>query len=544
MKKRLLAVVLAFLMLFSLPAVPGFAESDNAVWKQSSEYFSGGELQYGTLELRSGGSSTSMRFIYGSKVTLSENTLQDIAFELGSNNFPIMSYPFRRDQMGPQTFFVVMSDDADSIDRLIIALENAAAAATPVVSSGDTVPVTPEDLSDEEVSMLLDLVGMLNFSSDESTVSYGDVSGTDVISGTDISGSDVVSVSDADPVQPITSVDDVTEEDKDKLLSLLGMLGFSGNDSEVSGSDVSGTDVSDSDALAIVTATDIDEPAVEDAQIAEDPVIEEPVASDADIPAEEPVQEFTGSSIENLLALRSTGIYALEAMPTLEQSVKAAFPEFFYSEAESIALTPVASSNVTLSADGSSAQVLSVPAAEYVDIELNGKTFTVLLMNQKSTEYIVRRVRIYGNTEGPVITVTTTTEPADAAETTTEATTEATTTTTTAAPVTTTTAAATTTNTTTTTTTTAATTTTTTTVATTTTTYNSGQLVTGYVSTRSKRLRVRKGPGMGFATIAFIPKGTVVTILGMPNDDWYNVRLSDGTEGYCYSGYITLSPNS
>lgn len=55
---------------------------------------------------------------------------------------------------------------------------------------------------------------------------------------------------------------------------------------------------------------------------------------------------------------------------------------------------------------------------------------------------------------------------------------------------------------------------------------------------------MRKGPGLGFATITFIPKGTVVTILGMPNEDWYAVRLSDGTEGYCFSGYITLHTNS
>ena len=253
-------------------------------------------------------------------------------------------------------------------------------------------------------------------------------------------------------------------------------------------------------------------------------------------------------------ALRDAGIYSLEAMPSLEESLEAAFPEFYFAPVESIAMNPVPSANVILSEDMTTASVILRPEAEYVTLELNGKTFTVQVMNQKSTEYKVEHVRVLGSTDNmPVTAPTTTTTTAVATEATTEAATTTTTTaatttttTTTVAPTTTTapTTAETTTAATTTTTTTTTTAATTTTTAPTTAAPKPGQQLTGYVSTRSKRLRVRKGPGLSYATITLIPKGTVVTILGKPNDNWYSVRLSDGTEGYCYSGYITLHNHS
>ena len=523
-----------------------FAASGNT-WEQSSEYYSGGDIQYGTAELRCGSSYVTMDFIYGKDANISQSTLQSISEKLTGNDFPVISSPLHREQLGPQDFFVVMCDDVDSVDRLIVALETAAAQReAAAVSSSDAAP----ELSDEEISILFDLAGLLTFGpTEDEAVSSGDVSGTDV-SGTDISGSDVSS-SDVSSSDVVTSLDDITEDDKDKLLSLLGQLGFGAKDN-VSGSDVSASDVSGSD----VSASDVSAP---DAEVPEAVIIEddaqpelpdkdtEPVVSDAEVlPEDQPAPEIIGSSVDNLLTLRTAGVNSLEALPTLEESFKAAFPEFFYGATESVAFSPVLSTDVSISDDGSSAQVLITPEPEYVEIELNGKIFNVLLMNQKSTEYIVSRVRVIGNTDGVVITppTTVTTEPTETT-TTTEPTTTTTTTTTAAAtaPVTTTTAAPTTTTTTaapTTTTTTAAPTTTTTAPTTTTTSYQPGQLLTGYVSTRSKRLRVRKGPGLGFATITSIPKGTVVTILGMPDEDWYFVRLSDGTEGYCFSGYITL----
>ncbi|MBE6759127.1 MAG: SH3 domain-containing protein [Ruminococcaceae bacterium] len=559
MKKRLLAFIMAVLMLVSLPALPGFAASEN-IWEQSSEHYSGGEIQYGTAELRCGSSYVTMDFIYGKDANISQSTLQIISEKLTGNDFPVISSPFHREQLGLQDFFVVMCDDVDSVDRLIVALETAAAEREAAVSSSDAAP----ELSDEEISMLFDLAGLLTFgSTEDESVSSGDVSDSDVsatdvsgsdVSATDISGSDV-SGSDVSSSDVITSLDEVTEDDMDKLLSLLGQLGFGAKDnvseSDVSASDVSASDVSASD----ISASDAEVPetviAEDDAQPELPDEDAEPVVSDAEVvPENQPAPEIIGSSVDNLLALRTAGINSLEALPTLEESFKAAFPEFFYGATESVAFSPVFSTEVTISDDGSSAQVLITPEPEYVEIELNGKTFNVLLMNQKSTEYIVSRVRVIGNTEGVVITppTTVTTEPTETTTTTepTTTTAPATTTTapvavTTAAPTTTTTTTAAPTTTTTTTTTAAPTTTTTTTAPTTTaTSYHPGQLLTGYVSTRSKRLRVRKGPGLGFATITSIPKGTVVTILGMPDEDWYFVRLSDGTEGYCFSGYITL----
>ena len=52
---------------------------------------------------------------------------------------------------------------------------------------------------------------------------------------------------------------------------------------------------------------------------------------------------------------------------------------------------------------------------------------------------------------------------------------------------------------------------------------------------------MRTGPGLSYDVITCIQKGTPVTVLDMSNKDWYRIRLADGTEGYCYSYYITIN---
>jgi len=592
-KKRILAMILAVLTLVSAPAMLAGAE---AAWQQASEHYDGGTIQYGTAELHSGSSYATIRFAYGRNANVGENTMKDIADELAGSDFPVINSPSSGEQMGSRDFLILMTDDLDSVDRLIVSLEEKKAennAADDTDAQTDQPVVSPthvesvEELTEEQVSMLFDLIGSLNFGKEDSTSGSDAVSDADAASGSDVtSGADTVS--DADVVSPAdvvsggdaeaavsesdtASASDVPDVKPGSLMDLLSQLAITVNDSTselISDSDVtSGSDtVSETDAVSetdVVSPVDAEQPkegketaepeetrtVSETDTTEEEPVAEEPqTVSETDAEPEEETSEPEGSAVDTLLALRTTGIYSLPALSTLEESLKAAFPEFNFGTVERLPLNVSPTQNVTLSDDGRSAVVVVRPESEYVDIELNGKVFTVLLMNQKSTRYGVERVRVNGSTDTiitvlPPVTTTTesTTTTVTEAPTTTATTTTAATTTTPA--VTTTTTAATTT-----------TTTTTTTAAPTTTTAaptsapvtaptsddNDGLMLTGYVSTRSKDLRVRKGPGLGFAVITLIPKGTEVVVLDQPNEDWYHVRLNDGTIGYCYAGYITI----
>ena len=57
-------------------------------------------------------------------------------------------------------------------------------------------------------------------------------------------------------------------------------------------------------------------------------------------------------------------------------------------------------------------------------------------------------------------------------------------------------------------------------------------------------LNLRKGAGMSYAVIKVVAKGTTVTVTDMSNSNWYKVKLSDGTTGYCSSNYLSITKNN
>jgi WD40 repeat protein len=59
----------------------------------------------------------------------------------------------------------------------------------------------------------------------------------------------------------------------------------------------------------------------------------------------------------------------------------------------------------------------------------------------------------------------------------------------------------------------------------------------------SQGVRLRGGPGTGFAIVTNLSPGTTFIILGSSPDGWINIRLEDGTEGWVLSDAVTpLSP--
>ncbi len=540
MKKRMLAFVLAFMMLFSSSAYAlaasasdsaGF-NADGAAWVRGSEYFNGGTITYGTIELHSGGAYSTVHFAYGRDVNITESGMQTVSGLLAENRFPVISLPYDSQRSDYQSFLVLSPDSTYPVDGLINELERVKAEAAakaqaeaetalPVVSAGDAQGTT---LTPAQAVALLALLN--SFGADKAEVSASDIlSGSDAVSDTDV-------VSDADAVSgsDVTSGSDAAEARPGDITALLNLLGTFGSGNAVSGSDVT----SASDAAPAPEEEEAEEP--EEIEEPEEPVVPE-VKND---PAQQRMsEENIDATLATLNAMRS-GAGEFKVMPTLEGSLEAAFPAFDFGQPEPVAMIAASVNNVTLSDDSSSARIVVVRQPEYVDIELNGTVFNVLLMSQKNTSYTVDRVRFVASTEGvasgPVIITTATTTTTTAAPTTTTA---ATTTTTTTATTTTTTAA----TTAPTTTTAAPTTTTTTTTAapTTTTTYASGRELPAYVSTQRLELRVRTGPGFDYEVITCIQKGTRLTVLDMSNAEWYKVRLQDGTVGYAYSYYITLS---
>ena len=53
-------------------------------------------------------------------------------------------------------------------------------------------------------------------------------------------------------------------------------------------------------------------------------------------------------------------------------------------------------------------------------------------------------------------------------------------------------------------------------------------------------VKVRRGPSTGYRTIAEVPKGSALEILGK-HDGWYKVRVN-GKEGFIYGGYVNCKP--
>ena len=51
----------------------------------------------------------------------------------------------------------------------------------------------------------------------------------------------------------------------------------------------------------------------------------------------------------------------------------------------------------------------------------------------------------------------------------------------------------------------------------------------------------RTGPGTNYSSKGVIPSGTGITVTDTSNSEWYAVRLSDGSTGYIYTEYISVS---
>ena len=554
MKKRIMAALLALLMAGSAPVMPVFADAAASAGTQSGENFDGGSIQYGTLELSCGTASVEAHFAYGYGVSITEGGMQTIAGVLSENDFPEIDLPYDHERLSDQRFFVLSCDDAEGLSQLITAVETRAEQPTEQENNDNTVDTgdaQPVELTEEEAATLLELLAIFGIKQESDTASPSDaVSGADTVSESDVvSSADAVSAADVASGADVTSAADdqaLTEEEVSSLKELLGLFGVNQDaaaDSEASESDVTSdadvqepAAVSDTDIAAEGTTSDADLPA--DDQQEDEPAVSQSDAQTTTTPESSfvtvPDEDQLDDAVYSLMALRS-GACEMKALPTLEESLSAAFPGFEFGEPKGVIMYQPTTGNVTLSADRTSAEVVIRAESEYVDIELNGTVYTVLLMNEKSSSYTVEHVKLSGapgaktapTTTTAATTTTTTATTAETTATTTEATTTtASTTTTTAA-------------TTSTTTTTSATTTTTTTTAPTTSTTVQRERA-GHVSTRSKDLRLRKGPGLGFAVITLIPTGTVVTVVDVTNEDWYYIRLADGTEGYAYSYYITI----
>ena len=54
-------------------------------------------------------------------------------------------------------------------------------------------------------------------------------------------------------------------------------------------------------------------------------------------------------------------------------------------------------------------------------------------------------------------------------------------------------------------------------------------------------VNVRSGPGTNYSSQGIIASGTTITVTDTSNSEWYAVRLSNGSTGYIYAEYISMS---
>ena len=57
-------------------------------------------------------------------------------------------------------------------------------------------------------------------------------------------------------------------------------------------------------------------------------------------------------------------------------------------------------------------------------------------------------------------------------------------------------------------------------------------------------VNVRSGPGTNYSSKGIIASGTSLTVTDRSNSEWYAVKLSNGTTGYIFSKYISISSSS
>jgi len=291
------------------------------------------------------------------------------------------------------------------------------------------------------------------------------------------------------------------------------------------------------DAMVNKPAADITDTAANDAVLSPSDVSGSDLSgSDVYVPENTP-ETSTTAPAEDSAPANTTSLHALlfgsatfEAYPTLEASFAKAFPEFTFTSPEPAALPQSLNyvSGVAVDPDGMTAQITVIPEPEYVEREVFGEVFQVLMVSSVAYRYELSRFDISGLTDGAVIPD----KPVDIVSPS-DVTTTAPTTTTTFVELTTTTA-----STTGSTTTTTAPTTTTTTAAPV---YSEGYPREAVVTTRWMRLNVRSGPGTEYKIVAKLDKGDMVTVLEYNEaEGWYRVKLSDGTTGWCTDEYITL----
>lgn len=60
-------------------------------------------------------------------------------------------------------------------------------------------------------------------------------------------------------------------------------------------------------------------------------------------------------------------------------------------------------------------------------------------------------------------------------------------------------------------------------------------------ATVTDKLNIRSGPGTSYQVVKTVEKGTVVETLDSGTSGWYQVKLVDGTQGYCSSEYLQVS---
>ena len=66
----------------------------------------------------------------------------------------------------------------------------------------------------------------------------------------------------------------------------------------------------------------------------------------------------------------------------------------------------------------------------------------------------------------------------------------------------------------------------------------------GSAAKTTEYVHLRSGPGTNYSSKGVIASGTAITVTDTSNSEWYAVRLSNGTTGYMFSEYISMSSGS
>ena len=66
----------------------------------------------------------------------------------------------------------------------------------------------------------------------------------------------------------------------------------------------------------------------------------------------------------------------------------------------------------------------------------------------------------------------------------------------------------------------------------------------GSTAKTTEYVHLRSGPGTNYSSKGVIASGTAITVTDTSNSEWYAVKLSNGTTGYMFSEYISMSGGS